>query len=338
MRILLTHTPGARARYYGDKALAALREIGDVVLHDADAPLDTATLAMRARGCEIVVSDRQTPGDAAFFAASPDLIAFVRCAMDIRNVDVSAASAAGVLVTRASAGFVDAVAELGIGFLVDLARGIGAASAAYRAGHAPEARMGVQLSGATLGIVGCGAIGRRLGRLAAALGMTVLASDPDPDAVPDGIARTSFRDLLARSRFVVCLAPAGETTRSLFDARAFASMMPGSYFVNLARGELVDEDALAAALDSGRLAGAAIDVGSAPDQMPSRHLAARADVVATPHVGGLTPEAVGHQAFDTVRQVAALTSGKVPENAVNAANAGRLMRLGIRIEPEIAAR
>ena len=338
MRILLTHTPGARARYYGEEALAALRGLGDVVLHDGDTPLDTLALTALARGCEIVVCDRQTPGTAAFFAASPDLIAFLRCAMDVRNIDIAAASAAGVLVTRASAGFVDAVAELGIGLLVDLARGIGSASAAYRAGRVPEVKMGVQLSGTTLGIVGCGAIGRRLGMLAATLGMTVLASDPDPDAIPGGIVRMEFGDLLARSRFVVCLAPAGEATRHLFDAPAFASMMPGSYFVNLARGELVDEDALAAALDSGRLAGAAIDVGSAPDQMPPSRLAARTDVVATPHIGGLTPQAVAHQAFDTVRQVAALARGELPENAINAADAERVGRLVVRIRTGAAAR
>ena len=329
MRILLTHTPSARANYYGAAALARLSTLGEVVLHDRETPLDPAELHARAQGCEIVVSDRQTGADAAFFEAMGDLVAFVRCAMDIRNIDVAAADRAGVLVTRATAGFVDAVAELGFGMIVDLARGTSAAVAAYRAGRPQVIRMGVQLSGATLGIVGLGAIGRRLARLALAADMEVLFCDPAPREVPAGARAVSFGDLLAQARFVVCLAPAEPATRDLFNAHAFSAMRRGSYFVNLARGELVDEAALAAALDLGHLAGAAMDVGREPDQMPSPLLAARADVVATPHVGGLTPEAVQHQAFDTVRQVEALCAGRLPDNAVNAAAATRLARLGI---------
>jgi D-3-phosphoglycerate dehydrogenase len=93
---------------------------------------------------------------------------------------------------------------------------------------------------------------------------------------------------------------------------------------------LVDEAALRAALDSGHLAGAALDVGRAPDQMPTPELAAHPRVVATPHVGGLTPPATLHQAMDTVRQVRALAAGRLPENAVNAEAAHRLARLGIK--------
>jgi len=327
MRILLTHTQDAFRRYYGDAALAALGRFGDVRRNQGASPLGVEALAELARGCDVIVADRQTPAPAELFARLPDLVAFVRCAMDIRNVDVAAASEAGVLVTRASAGFVDAVAELAVGYMVDLGRGLGASAASYRAGAAPPIRTGVQLAGATLGIVGCGAIGRRLAELGDALGMDVLAADPDPQAVPPGVARVAQGELLARARFVVCLAAATPETRHLFDAAAFAAMAPGAFFINLARGEVVDEAALAAALDSGRLAGAAVDVGMAPDQMPSPSLASRADVVATPHIGGLTPEAVAHQAFDTVRQVEALARGEIPPFAVNAEAARRLARI-----------
>lgn len=109
----------------------------------------------------------------------------------------------------------------------------------------------------------------------------------------------------------------------MFGTEAFARMRPGSFFINLARGELVDERALEAALDSGRLAGAGLDVGSGPDQMPAARLAARPDVVATPHIGGTTIAARAHQAMDTARQVAAIAAGRMPEGAVNADAASR---------------
>ncbi|TCR62981.1 NAD(P)-dependent oxidoreductase [Bosea sp. BK604] len=326
MRVLLTHTPHVRANYYGDVALARLRELVEVRLHESDAPLDTAGLIAQARDCDVIIADRQTDGEAALFEALPGLVAFLRCAMDIRSIDVPAASRAGVLVTRATAGFVDAVAELAIGFMIDLSRGVSRATASYRAGDMPAIEMGVQLSTATVGIIGFGAIGRQVGTLAGALGMTVLASDPVLIAQP-GIEQVEMAELLGRSDFVICLAPVLPETENLMDARAFAAMRRGSFFINLARGELVDEASLIAALDRGHLRGAAVDVGRAPNQMPSPALAGRADVIATPHIGGLTPEATQHQAFDTVEQVAALLQGRLPPGAVNAEHADRLKRL-----------
>ena len=129
---------------------------------------------------------------------------------------------------------------------------------------------------------------------------------------------------------MVCLAVATAETENLMDAAAFARMRRGALFINPSRGNLVDEAALLAALESGHLAGAAMDVGRAPDQMPTPALAAHPRVIATPHIGGLTPQAIEHQAFDTVRQVTALAEGRLPEHAVNAAAAHRLARLGIR--------
>ncbi len=176
--ILLTHTPEMRRNYYGERALAGLAALGTVRYHESDVPLDAGALIEAARGCQIIVSDRQTPGEAAIFGALPDLVAFVRCAVDIRNVAVPEASKHGVLVTQASAGFVPAVTELILGFMVDLARGVTPAATTYRTGTQPVARRGVQLDGATLGVIGYGAIGRRLADLGLALGMNVLVSDP----------------------------------------------------------------------------------------------------------------------------------------------------------------
>jgi D-3-phosphoglycerate dehydrogenase len=129
---------------------------------------------------------------------------------------------------------------------------------------------------------------------------------------------------LAESDFVVCLAPASAETANLMDASRFGQMRQGAYFINASRGELVDDAALMRALDEGRIAGCALDVGRAPDQKPTAELASHPRVIATPHVGGLTPQAVAHQALETVEQVAAILRGRVPTGAVNAEKATRL--------------
>jgi D-3-phosphoglycerate dehydrogenase len=132
-----------------------------------------------------------------------------------------------------------------------------------------------------------------------------------------------WRELLARADHVVCLAPATPETENLIDAQALSLMKPTAFFINASRGQLVDEPALLHALDSGLLAGAALDVGRAADQMPSPELARHPRVIATPHIGGLTPAATEHQALETVAQTRALLQGQIPPGAVNAEHAVR---------------
>jgi D-3-phosphoglycerate dehydrogenase len=326
-RIFLTHDRDMLENYYGERAVAALRKLGEVAVNPTGAVLTTAALIEAARGSEIVVSDRQTVGEAAFFERSPDLVAFLRCAVDIRNIDVPAASKAGVLVTRATPGFAASVAEMGVSMMIDLARHVTDSVSTYRAGAAPAAQMGRQLKGSTLGIVGYGVIGQHLAKLGLAFGMTVLVSDPHKKIDEPGLRQVDLGALLRESDFVVCLVVALPETENLMNAAAFAEMKPTAFFINLSRGNLVDETALEKALDESRIAGAAMDVGRALDQMPSLRLARRADVIATPHAAGLTPEAIEHQAFDTVNQVAALVAGRIPPNAVNVEHATRLGRL-----------
>ncbi len=218
--------------------------------------------------------------------------AFVRCAVDIRNVDVEAASQVGVLVTRAGPGFVQAVAELAIGFMVDLSRGVSRATADYQAGRKPEARMGRQLAGSRIGIIGYGSIGRYLAEVAQVLRMEVLVSDPYATVSDSAIRQVALDELLAASDHVVCLAVANEQTEKLIGEAALARMQRHAVFINLSRGNLVDEAALAKALLERRIAGAAMDVGRAADQMPTPELAKLPNVIATPHVGGLTPQAI----------------------------------------------
>ncbi|TPQ32131.1 hydroxyacid dehydrogenase [Bradyrhizobium guangdongense] len=318
MKVLLAHTPEMRRNYYGERSLKGLQAAAEVILHQGDAALDAAGLVAAARDADIIVADRMTEGRGEIFAQLPKLRAFVRCAVDIRNVDVEAASQAGVLVTRAGPGFVQAVAELALGFMVDLSRGVSRATADYHAGRKPEARMGRQLAGSRIGIIGFGSIARRLAEIAKVLGMEILASDPFVTIDDPAIRQVALDELLAASDYVVCLAIANAETENLIGQAALARMQPHAVFINLSRGNLVDEAALAAALRENRIAGAAMDVGRALDQMPSPELAKLPNVIATPHVGGLTPQAIEYQSLETVRQVEAIIRGEAPVGAVNA--------------------
>jgi D-3-phosphoglycerate dehydrogenase len=313
LKILLTHSPEAMANYYGERALAALRQAGDVVRNDKPHSLEGEELINAAKDCDLIVSYRQSPGPAELFERLPKLVAFLRCAIDIRNVDVAAASKAGVLVTQASAGFITSVSELVVGFLVDLSRGISRSRIHYRENEIPKARMGRELKGSTIGVIGYGAIGRELVRVCRALGMRVLVNDPYQQ-----VEQVSLDQLLRESDYVVPLAVATAETENLIGRDALAKMKDDAYLINVSRGNLVDEAALEAALDSGRLAGCAMDVGRAPDQMPTPRLAARDDVIATPHTAGLTPQAIEHQSMETAAQAAEIVQGRAPKGAVNA--------------------
>ncbi|WP_428675353.1 NAD(P)-dependent oxidoreductase [Reyranella sp.] len=317
MKLLLTHVPQARQQYYGARALARLQELAEVTLHEGDVPLDSQGVIAAAREVDFIIADRATAVPAVIFESLPGLKVVMRSAVDIRNIDVAAASQAGVLVTHAEPGFVTSVVELTVGFLVDLARGITRAATDYREGRKPEIRVGRQLGGSTVGIIGYGRISRELAPVLAAMGMTVLVSDPYAQVDDRCFQKVPMEDLLGRADYVICLAIANEETENLLDAAAFARMKPDAFFINMSRGNLVDEAALLKVLTENRIAGAAMDVGRAPDQMPSPELARLANVIATPHIGGLTPPASESQAFDTVRQVEALVKGEVPPGAAN---------------------
>ena len=200
-KIFLSHAEDARTHYYGDEALARLRELGEVRLNETGRPLGTERAdraGRRLRGDRLRPPDRR-PGRRSSRACptwSPSCAA--------RSTSATSTSAppphAGVLVTRASPGFVDSVAELAVGFMVDLARGISDATLAYRAGGAPQVAMGRQLRGSTLGIIGYGHIGTRLAQLGLALGMRVLVTDPHVQVAEPELRQTDLGTLLAEVR------------------------------------------------------------------------------------------------------------------------------------------
>lgn len=326
LRVFVTHNPEDLQAYYG-RALPELEAIADVTVNPLDRDLTTPELIEHARGCHVIVAHRATAGEAVLFAHAPDLVAFLRTAVDISTVDVVAASAAGVLVARADKSFVPSTAELALALTLDLYRNVSESTLDYRRGAEPPQRQGAQLRGKMAGLIGYGSIARYLAPALAALGVDVLVHDPHADATPDGFEQTSLDDLLARSDVVLPLAASTPETENLIDAEALAKMRRGTMLVNVARGELLDDDAVARALDSGHLGGLAIDVGRAPDQRPSPQLARRPGVVATPHLGGLTPENADAQANSSVEQVRAIAAGELPPRSVNVEFADRLRAL-----------
>jgi D-3-phosphoglycerate dehydrogenase len=323
-RIFLTHNRAAFKHYYGDRAYQLLKAAGEVSFHDSDADTTAEDIIRQAQDCDVLVSFRVPPINAALLEALPNLAAVCRVAVDVRNIDIECANRLGVLVTRATPGFGPSVAEWIIGVMLSMARHIDRSVATYRTGTMPKQYMGRELRAATLGIIGYGVIGQYLAKLARGFGMNVLVSDPYvvPNAA-DEVQHTSLEQLLEQSDFVACLAPAVPETKHLMNADRFQRMKRSAYFINASRAELVNEADLLAALDNDVIAGCALDVGSALDQMPPLSLACHSKVLATPHIGGLTPEAVEHQAMDSVRQIQDLIAGKLPQPCLNPHHATR---------------
>lgn len=326
-RIVLTHPRPDRKDKYGDAAVAGLKVLGDLTVHDGDDPLTVDQLIGLAADADVIVLDRMVPGEARLFKALPKLVAIHRAAMDIRNVDVAAASAEGVLVTRAGPGFIPAVTELILGQMVDLGRGMSRDVMEYRSGSVPLQRPGIQLAGRTAGIAGFGNLGKRMAEVLAFLGMRVLIFDPFAN-VPAAYEKVELERLASESDFLLCLVIHSPKTENLMNADVFRKMKPSAFFLNHSRGGLVDEDDLKRALDENWIAGAALDVGrSPPDDTPPLVLGRHPKVLATPHQGGMVPESVASQANDTVEQAASVLAGRMPKYAVNPEAATRLARL-----------
>lgn len=326
-RILLTYAPSARATWYGDNALSELSSLGELVLRDQEEDLTSEDLLRLSKDCDIIISDKLSAGTEELFCKNESLLAFVRCAMDIKSIDVDAASRHGVLVTQAGPGFVRAVSELIIAQMINLSRGLAHYYSEYQKGVIPAQTMGRQLAGSTAGIIGFGNIGKTLAPTLRSLGVQVVAYDPFVDTPPQDADLVSLDTLLEKSDYVICLAIYNGETESMANEQFFARMKKNAFFINASRGGLVDEQALAAALDSGVIAGASIDVGRGRDDHPTLQLASRPNVLASPHAGGLVPEAIQYQALKTVQQVRTILAGGIPEGAVNPESAARIKRM-----------
>jgi D-3-phosphoglycerate dehydrogenase / 2-oxoglutarate reductase len=279
--------------YAGDPAAVTRAVAGHEVLVVHGAPVSADTLA--TPGLRLVCCARGGPV----------------------NVDVEAATAMGIPVCGAPGKNAEAVAELTIAFALLLLRGVAPASRALGAGWRPESvfdgrrYFGAEAPSTTLGLVGMGQVGRQVARRALALGFGVLAHDPYAAAL-DGVEAVGLAALLTRADVVSLHARATPETRHMMARREFGAMRAGAYFINTAREQLVDEAALLAALRSGSVAGAALDVTE-----PGSPLLGLPQVLVTPHIGGATRETLDRGARMAAEAIAALLDGTIPPYLVN---------------------
>ncbi|MEA3400490.1 MAG: phosphoglycerate dehydrogenase [Armatimonadota bacterium] len=300
-----------------EDGLALLEGRAEVV--DA-AGFDRERLLGAVADADAVVVRSATEVDGELIEAGRRLRVIARAGVGVDNIDVDAATRRGIAVVNTPTGNTIAAAEHSLGMMLALARRIPAAAAALKQGRwAKKQATGRQLYRKTLGIVGLGKIGREVLSRARAFEMTILAHDP---YVPDerirelGAEPVALEELLQRAHVVSLHAALTEQSWHLIGAEELALMQPGALLVNCARGALVDEDALLAALREGRLAGAALDVFESEPE-PNRELVSLPNVVATPHVAASTEEAQALVAREAVEQVLEVLAGGRPRWPVN---------------------
>jgi phosphoglycerate dehydrogenase-like enzyme len=273
----------------GHPALARLTAAGYEVVLGPAGKMPTAEDLMRLLpGCVGWLAGVERIGDDVL-AAATDLRVITRNGTGVDAIDLDAARRRGIDVRRAEGANARGVAELAIGLILAIARSIPFSDAAIKAGGW-ERRKGIELEGKTLGIVGCGKIGRIVAGIARGLGMHVVGHDPfakDSANLP----LLAIDDLLAASDVITLHCPPPADGTPLLDARRLALTKPGVLLVNTARHELIDIPALVAAIDRGHVAGAALDVFDAEPPIGRAHLASDR-VIATPHIGGFTDESV----------------------------------------------
>jgi D-3-phosphoglycerate dehydrogenase / 2-oxoglutarate reductase len=251
--------------------------------------------------------------------ASPRLRIIARHGAGSDGVDLPAATARGIVVTTTGPANAAAVAEYTFALLLGLLRKVPAADAGMRRGlWSRDTQVGGALEGRTLGIVGCGAVGRRVAHIAQAVGMTVLATEPRRAGLPPApVPALPLLDLLPRCDVVSLHLRLTDDNAGIIDAAAITAMKPGTVLVNTARGELVDEAALIVALRSGHLAGAALDTFAIEPLAQTSVLRAMPNVLLSPHVAGQTSDAVlrvGHAAVEAILDE---FDGKRPAYVVN---------------------
>jgi len=288
---------------------------------DVRTGLDEDTLCEVIGGYEALVVRSGTQVTARVIEAGKRLQVIGRAGTGVDNVDVEAATRHGVIVVNAPTGNAIAVAEHTVALMLALARNVPQADSSLKAGRWDKKKLGgVEIRGKILGIIGLGRSGSAVAKRALGLEMSVVAYDPfvtQDYAGRVGVGLVSFEDLLSDSDFISLHTPVTKQSRGMIGERELSMMKPTLRLINCARGELVDEDALLRALESGEIAGAALDVFSVEPPQDSP-LLQHPSVIVTPHLGASTQEAQRNVAVDTAEQVVAVLNGELPRYPVNA--------------------
>jgi len=283
---------------------------------------DPAELLKRVADVRALIVRNQTQVNAEMFAAAKKLVVVGRAGVGLDNVDVDAATKAGVQIACTPDQNAISVAELAIGLMLSLARMIPAANEDTKAGNWNRQRfLGTELYGKTLGIVGAGKIGFLTARRAQAFGMKVLAYDPfvSPDSVllADLNAKlVGLDELLSQSDVVSCHLPSTPATQGIFNAARFGMMKPTATFINTSRGEVVNETDLLEVLRAKKIGGAALDV-RAKEPPQAGELEKLDNLILTPHTAALTAEAQYRVTDSICEDVALVLDGKPARNPVN---------------------
>jgi D-3-phosphoglycerate dehydrogenase / 2-oxoglutarate reductase len=291
--------------------------------HDVDEKLDLPReeLAAILPEYDALVVRSQVKVDAELIAAGTRLVVIGRAGVGVDNVDLEAATRAGIVVVNAPTGNTIAAAELTLALLFGLARKVAAADASMRRGEWKRSALtGTELRGKTLGIVGLGKIGQAIASRAGALQMTVIGSDPfvtQEQAASFGVELVSFDDLVRRSDAITVHVPKTKATSGLINAKVIDRMKPGVLLLNVARGGIIDEADLAQALRDGKVAGAGIDVYNTEPPTGSPLLDAP-NTLLTPHLGASTAEAQVAVAEEVAEQILDVLDGRSARYAVNA--------------------
>ena len=259
---------------------------------------------------------------ADLLAHCPQLLCVSSGGAGYDTVDVAACTRAGVAVVNQAGANAASVAEMTFALLLSLVKRLSESEAALRAGTAVsrEALMGHEIEGRVIGIVGIGEIGRRVARIATGFGLKVIAYDPlltDAQIAERGAAPVSFDALLEQADIVSLHCPLNAVTRGMVDAAALRRMKRGALFVSTARGGIHDEDALLAALESGHIAGAGLDVWQVEPPPPRSGLLQRPDVAAAFHTGGVTHEGRCKVAQGSATQIMDMLAGRQPARLLN---------------------
>jgi D-3-phosphoglycerate dehydrogenase len=287
-------------------------------------PAATAPIYANAQEAQAIIASSLLRYTGEVMDACPHLRLIARTGIGVDNVDLHAATERGIVVTNTPEGPTESTAEHTVAMLLALAKRLKQGNdnlATGRWGPRSGVLMGDEVQGKTLGLVGLGRIGRRVAQICRmGLQMRVLGYDPfvtSEQAAADGIETASLEKVIAEADFVSLHAPATPDTHKLMDRERIGRMKSGSYLLNLARGTLVDEQALLEALDSGHLAGAGLDVFD-PEPLPQgSRLRTHPSVIATPHMASVTIEGRRRMEMMAVERLLAFFRGERPADVVN---------------------